>query len=248
MSAILAPPLESTRRNGRPEPLENGERLTAPEFMRRYEAMTNVKKAELIEGIVYMPSPLRLDTHAKPDNLIQTWLGTYAWATPGVEAGTNATVKFDVDNVPQPDGLLRVMEDCGAASRLDQKGYLVGPPELVVEIAASSRSIDLHAKLGVYRRNGVQEYLAWRTSEKGFDWFLLAEGNYQRHFPDRKGLCHSVAFPGLVLNIPALLAGNGAAVLTTLHAGLRSKAHQSFVAELASLKAAEQRRRTQAKT
>ena len=236
MSAVLTPAAPRTPRDGRPEPLENGDRLTAPEFMRRYEAMPHVKKAELIEGIVYMPSPIRADVHGGPDNLIQTWLGTYACATPGVEATTNSTVKFDVDNVPQPDALLRVLEQFGGACRLDEKGYLAGPPELVVEIAASSSSIDLHDKLRAYRRNAVKEYLVWRTVEQAFDWFGLAEGDYQPQPPDAKGLCHSVTFPGLVLNVPALLSRNGKAVLATLNAALKSKAHRVFVAELAARK------------
>src|SRR5438094_6328991 len=105
MSAIRATRAERPSPNGRLEPLENGDRLTAPEFLRRYEAMPHVKKAELIEGTVYMPSPVRVDVHARPDNLIQTWLGTYAWATPGVGAAANGTVKLDIDNVPQPDGI-----------------------------------------------------------------------------------------------------------------------------------------------
>jgi Uma2 family endonuclease len=216
--------------------LENGDRLTAPEFMRRYQAMPEVKKAELIEGIVYVPSPVRTDAHAEPDNLIQTWLGIYASETPGVKASANATVRLDVDNVPQPDAALRILEEYGGASRLDEKGYLVGPPELIVEIAASTSSIDLHDKLQAYRRNGVEEYLVWRTTEHALDWFVLAEGNYHRHPPDPKGFCHSASFPGLILNVPALLARNSAAVLATLNASLRSKAHQTFVAELASRK------------
>ena len=133
------------------EPLENGERLAAPEFMRRYEAMPEVKKAELIEGVVYMGSAVRLGAHAEPDSLVQMWLTTYAAHTPGVSAAANCTVKFDIDNVPQPDALLRILPQCGGQSRVDDSDYLVGAPELIVEIAAGSTSIDLHAKLNVYR-------------------------------------------------------------------------------------------------
>jgi Uma2 family endonuclease len=216
------------------EPLENGECLTAPEFLRRFEAMPKLKKAELIEGIVYMPSPVRSDAHAEPDNLIQTWLGTYAAATPGVKANTNGTVILDFENTPQPDALVRILPECGGLSRLDEKGYLVGPPELIVEIAASSTSIDLHDKLRAYRRNGVGEYLVWRTLDDAVDWFVLADGDYQRQAPDRKLQLRSVTLPGLVLNVPALLAQDGAAVLATLNAALKQPAHRTFVAKLAA--------------
>jgi Uma2 family endonuclease len=226
----------AARSNGHREPLENGERLTAPEFMRRYETMPRVKKAELIEGVVYMGSPVRVTVHAAPDNLIQTWLGTYSFRTPGTQAASNGTVQLDLDNVPQPDAFLRIVEACGGASRLDVEGYLVGTPELVVEIAASSNSIDLHDKLHAYRRNGVKEYLVWRTTEQAFDWMVLVEGVYQRQTPDSKGICRSVTFPGLILNVPALLAQDGAAVLAALSTALKSPAHRTFVSKLANLR------------
>ncbi len=244
MSAVLAPPVARFRSHVRLEPLENGDRLTASEFMRRYEAMPHVKKAELIEGVVYMPSPVRYDAHAVPDSLIQFWLMAYSVETPGTEVGANGTTKLDVDNVPQPDAALRILEECGGSSRLDDEGYLVGAPELVVEIAASSSSIDLHHKLSAYRRSGVKEYLVWRTKEGAFDWFVLVEGNYQRQSPDAKGLCQSSTYPGLVLNIPALLARKSATVLATLKAGLKTKAHRAFAAELASRKTSKSGRRT----
>lgn len=53
-------------------PLENGDRLNRFEFERRYEAMPQVKKAELIEGIVYMPAALRFKSHGQPHSRILT--------------------------------------------------------------------------------------------------------------------------------------------------------------------------------
>ena len=105
---------------------------------------------------------------------------------------------------------------------------------MIVEIAASSSSIDLHEKLRAYRRNGIREYLIWRTTQQAFDWFVLAEGEYRVHVTDAKGLYESVSFGGLVLNVEALVAGHGAAVLSTLRAGLKSKVHRAFVSTLAS--------------
>ncbi len=141
------------------QPLETGDSLGAAEFLRRYEAMPEVKKAELIEGTVYMPSPVRL-AHSAPDSLIQGWLVTYAAQTPGTQAAGNSTVRLDPENVPQPDALLRILPECGGRTRLDEAGYLFGPPELIVEVAASSVAIDLHDKLRAYRRAGVREYFS----------------------------------------------------------------------------------------
>src|ERR687886_253158 len=87
-------------------PLENGDRLTRDEFERRYEAMPHLKKAELIEGVVYVPSPVRHRHHGAPHALMIGWLVQYAAGTPGVEEGDNSTVRLDLDNEPQPDALL----------------------------------------------------------------------------------------------------------------------------------------------
>src|SRR2546425_291473 len=206
MSVIVRSPTAARIANRRLEPLENGEKLTAPEFLRRYQAMPELKKAELIEGTVYMPSPVRFNVHAVPDSLIQFWLTTYAVETPGTEVGANGTLRLDLENVPQPDAVLRILEECGGASRLDDEGYLVGPAELVVEVAASSGSIDLHDKLRAYRRNAIKEYLVWRTMENALDWFILKEGEYEQQPPDALGRCRSLTFPGLVLDVPALVS------------------------------------------
>src|SRR5205809_2233628 len=137
MAALLTQqPLRKSQARGAPV-LENGDRLTASEFLRRYEAMPEIKKAELINGIVYMGSPVRADQHAEPDNLIQGWLFNYSVATPGLKAGTNATILLGPDDAPQPDACLRIVPEYGGQSKLDGKGYLQGGPELVVEIAAS---------------------------------------------------------------------------------------------------------------
>jgi Uma2 family endonuclease len=213
-----------------PKRLENGDHLSAAEFLRRYEAMPELKKAELIEGIVYMPSPVRL-AHAEPDALMQTWLVTYAAHTPGTRAASNVTVRLDPDNVPQPDALLRLLPERGGRSRADDAGYLSGPPELIVEIAASSAAIDLHSKLHAYRRAGVREYLVWRTLEGRLDWFVLERDEYHPITPDAKRQFRSPHFPGLVLDLDAGLAGDAAKVLDVLQAALQEPEHAAFVAQ-----------------
>lgn len=207
--------------------LENGDKLTRTEFERRYEAMPHLKKAELIEGLVYMASPLRITNHGNPHARIITWLGNYWSATPGVELGDNATVRLDLDNEPQPDALLRI--EVGGQSTISQDGYVEGAPELIVEIAASTVSIDLHQKLNVYRRNGVQEYLVWRVENSELDWFRLNAGDYIKLEPNSEGIISSLVFPGLWLDRSELLAGNLAKVLEVLQQGLASQEHQEFV-------------------
>lgn len=205
--------------------LENGDHLTRPEFERRYAAMPQVKKAELIEGIVYLPSPVRARQHGRPHALIMGWLGVYWAATPGIDLCDNTTVRLDLDNEPQPDALLRIE---GGTSRISEDDYIEGSPELVVEIAASSASKDLHDKLRVYRRNGVQEYLVWQIYEQQLNWFSVQAGEYVLLAADNQGIICSQVFPGLWLAEPALLQGDLAAVLTYLQQGLQIPEHAAF--------------------
>ncbi len=213
--------------------LENGDRLTRCEFERRYALRPDMKKAQLIEGIVYMPSPVRFANHGKPHAAILGVLLHYSAFTPGVSVGDNATVRLDLDNEPQPDGLLRIEPDAGGRSRLSDDDYVEGAPELIVEIAASSASIDLHDKLRAYRRNGVQEYVVWRTQEQRIDWFELTDGEYRPLPADDAGTVHSRVFRGLRLAVPALLNGDLAAALRELQAGIDADEHHRFAARLA---------------
>ena len=215
--------------------LEGGDRLSRAEFERRYQGMPEVKKAELIEGVVYVASPVRIKHHGEPHGDIVTWLGLYKVATPSVMLGDNTTVRLDGENEPQPDALLRIDEFCGGQSRISEDDYIEGAPELIVEIAASSASYDLHDKLRAYRRNGVREYLVWLTQERAFRWYGLVEGEYVLQQPDNQGILHSQGFPGLQLAVDALLAGDMQRVLAVLQEGMRSEAYRLFVQTLASL-------------
>ncbi len=214
--------------NGVP-PLRNGDRLTRDEFLRRYHAMPNVRHAELIEGRVIMPSPVSAAHHGEPHFDFNGWLFVYRAMTPGVIGGDNSTLNLDLDNAPQPDGYLRLTEACGGQSRMID-GYLSGAPELVVEVAASSVSYDLHDKLNAYRRNGVREYVVWRTEDAAIDWFELVEGRFDRLPISDDGVYRSMIFPGLWLDPAAVIQGDLASVLKTLNDGLASESHQTFVA------------------
>jgi Uma2 family endonuclease len=213
-------------------PLHAGDRLPRFEFERRYEAHPEIKKAELIDGVVYMPSPTRFPEHAAPHFQWNTWLGLYCFATPGVQGGDNATVRLDLENEVQPDALLRLEPELGGRSRVTEDGYLEGPPELILEIAASSVSYDLHVKLRVYQRSGVEEYIAVQMYERRLDWFRLREGVYQLLQPDASGLLSSEVFPGLCLNTAAFWGGNMTQVLATLQDKLASPEHAAFIANL----------------
>ena len=213
-------------------PLQPGDTLTRDEFLRRWEQHPEIKFAELIGGVVYMPSPLsRL--HGVSDRLVSGWLFCYNVATPGTETGSNVTTLMG-DDSPQPDGYLRILPECGGSSR-DEGLYVGGAAELLAEVCVSSASYDLHQKLELYQRAGVPEYLAVLMREKEIRWHRLTKTGYQLLKP-QAGVWKSRVFPGLWLDGAALLANDSAKVLATLQEGLRSTQHAAFVKKLAKRK------------
>ena len=162
--------------------------------------MPHLKKAELIEGEVYMPSPVRHRQHGHPHTRLITWLGNYETDTPGVEAGDYSSIRLDVDNEPQPDGFLIILPERGGQARISEDDYIEGSPELVAEVASSSVSYDLGKKLNVYRRCGVREYVVWRVLDRQVDWFVNREGRFEPLPPSADGILRSTVFPGLWLD------------------------------------------------
>ncbi len=225
MVSLLQKPASPSRRN-RPIPvrvpaLENGDRLTVAEFMRRYEAAPGLRKAQLIEGCVHMPSPVNASFHAEPDGIIQGWLFTYSLDFPELKVYPNATLILDGDNAVQPDAIL-CQPSPGGKVWLDETGYLHGAPGLVCEIASSSASIDLHAKFHAYRRNGVEEYLVWLVQEQQVRWFQLSDGEFVEQ-KEAGGMLASKLFPGLVLDVKALLKFDKARVIQSLKGGKKRR-------------------------
>ncbi|MEM8529989.1 MAG: Uma2 family endonuclease [Chloroflexota bacterium] len=231
------PEISDRAETSRVLPLENGDRLNRYEFERRYTAMPEVKKAELIERIVHIQSPVH-NSHAQSHSQWITWLGTYSAMTPGTLVSDNTTVRLGIDNEPQPDALLRLTPEVGGTSHITEDDYIEGPPELIIEIAGSSAAIDVHDKKQMYRRNGVQEYLVWRVYDRQIDWWELVDSEYRPLSVDEQGVVQSRVFPGLCLAVAELLQGNVAAVLTTLQQGMQTPDHTAFVERLTGAKEA----------
>jgi Uma2 family endonuclease len=213
-------------------PLENGDRLTRAEFERRYVAMPDLKRAELIEGVVYVSSPVRLQQHGQPHFELVGWTAAYFAATPGLIAGDNSSIRLDLDNEPQPDVCLMIKPEYGGRVTIGEDDYVENAPELVAEVAASSVSYDLGTKLHVYRRNQVREYIVWRVQDRAIDWFVLRGGEYKPLAPGADGVLRSEVFPGLWLDPAALLRGDLATVLAVVQQGLAHPDHAAFVARL----------------
>jgi len=213
-------------------PLEPGDELSREEFERRYDAMPHLKKAELIEGVVHMPSPVRWNQHAGPHADIIGWLVVYRASTPGVRAGDNGTIRLDLDNEPQPDAAMIIEPAFGGQVQLSEDDYIAGAPELVAEVASSSTSIDLKTKLRVYRRDNVREYIVWRVLDQAIDWFVLRQSQYDRLPVSPAGFYQSETFPGLRLDPAAMTRFDLATVLQVLQQGIASPEHAAFVTRL----------------
>ena len=213
------------------KPLVAGEKLSREEFMRRWELMPNVKRAELIGGIVYVASPLSI-AHGSQDNLVGWWLRFYSIHTPGCEAANNTTW-YMLEDAPQPDVYLRILPEYGGQSGVAAGKYGAGAPELAVEVSLASASRDRGPKLDLYRQAGVQEYVTVRIEKPNLVWRRLETGAYHELRPDADGFLRSVVFPGLWLDPQALLAQDGARLLEVLKQGLASPEHEEFVRILA---------------
>lgn len=199
--------------------LESGDRLTRAEFHERYCGRPDIKKAELVGGVVYLASPVRLSAHGEPHANILGWLAAYSAAHPDLRLGDNATVMLDASTEVQPDAFL--MRESDPGPRVTADDYVEGAPQLVVEIAASSAAYDLHDKMDAYRRNGVQEYVVWRVRDGMISWFRLSGDAFVWVEPDERGVIESSAFAGLRLNVPRMLANDLAAVLAELRGSPR---------------------------
>jgi hypothetical protein len=234
MTTRAITPLQSPLASDAPvPPLEAGDQLTREEFERRYEATPGIKKAELIEGVVYMAPPaVRWDYHGSPHADLMFWLGYYRVATPGVRLGDNSSIRLDLDNEPQPDAAMLIDPRFGGQAKFVD-GLLEGAPDLAAEVSGSSVSIDMNLKLRVYRRNGVREYIVWRVKERAIDWFALKGGQYVPMIPV-DGILRSEVFPGLWLDPQALIDDDPAAALRVLQNGVESPEHAQFVTLLKS--------------
>jgi len=211
-------------------PLRHGDRLTRAEFERRWEAMPDLKHAELINGRVYLMPALSVDHGDTHFDLIM-WLGMYRILTPGIAGSDNASVRFDDENMPQPDVHLRIVS--GGTSRVDDDRILSGPPELVAEVSRSSVGYDLGEQMAIHRGHGVREYVVWRVDDGAVDWFALRPTGYELLPVGADGIIRSEVFPGLWLDPAALVAGDGPALLRAAQLGHGSPEHAAFVRRLA---------------
>jgi Uma2 family endonuclease len=212
-------------------PLENGDHLDQKTFHARYEAMPEGTRAELIGGIVYMPSPLRTP-HGHTHGRIMHWLFDYMDSTPGTNAFDNATAILGQESEPQPDANLIITSEKGGQTRINEEEYLEGAPELIVEVASSTEAIDLHKKKNDYEQAGVREYIVVALRQNRVFWFITRNGKFEELSLGADGIYRSEVFPGLWLDPAALLRLDGPRLREVLQQGLASPEHAAFVARL----------------
>jgi Uma2 family endonuclease len=204
--------------------LEPGERMGRDEFLARWEQMPNLKLAELIDGVVYLPSPVSPE-HSRKQYIINGWTFEYIGRTGFIEGLCEGTWLME-QSAPQPDVALRIKKEYGGQSEIQK--YPVGAPEFVAEVSRSSRSYDLGPKLDLYQRAGVREYLTALLEEQRIEWRVLQQGRFRLLQPDSAGIFRSEVFPGLWLDERAFWNNDLPGLLATLEQGLQSEAFLSF--------------------
>jgi Uma2 family endonuclease len=216
-------------------PLVAGQQLDQSTFHERYEAMPDGTWAELVGGRVFMPSPVRTE-HGEYDEDLALWTGLYRRATKGLRSGKNATVILGPFGETQPDGHLRIPQALGGQTRIE-RGYIVGAPELMIEIARSSRSYDLNEKKAEYEQAGALEYIVIELEPDRLHWFILRNGRFEDLPVEADGIYRSQVFPGLWLDADALFAEDLDRVIAVLEQGIRTPAHADFAAKLIAAEA-----------
>src|SRR5258708_15686946 len=214
---LLEPPPDA-------QPLITGIRLSREEFLRRWESLPELKKAELIEGIVFVPSPVGR-RHSFFDSKLNAWLFLYSAHTPRTEVGSNATCDL-MGSMPQPDAFLLIV---GANP---QKKFVDVAPELVVEICETSTDYDYGPKLDLYRRAGVKEYITVDTMHGWLVWRILVDRDYQHLAADDEGVLRSPTFPGLWLDPEHVWLADSIPMIELLPPGIAAPEHAAFVASL----------------
>jgi Uma2 family endonuclease len=215
-----------------PRPLVEGERLDQPTFHARYLAMPPGTRAELIGGVVYMPSPVSWE-HGDAHVPTIVWLSYYAEQTPGMQVLDNATAILGWRSEPQPDGMLRIRPEYGGQT-WNEQNLVCGAPELVVEVAKATRYVDLGPKLADYEQAGVREYVVRALDPDEVIWFKQDGGSLVRVPPAADGLYRSAFLPGLWLDPEALMRGDTRRLRQVLDQGAATPEHAAFVAELAA--------------
>ncbi len=216
-----------------PTELHSGDRMTQAAFHQLYAAYPEDVKAELIGGTVYVASPLKR-MHGTYHPELTLVLGLYKAATPGVEIADNMTTILGEESEPQPDLLLRILAEHGGQSSYNKEDFLEGAPELVAEIAHSTRAIDMNRKRLDYLRAGVQEYIVFCIAERELFWFHFPSRRKLK--PDREGVWKSRVFPGLWLHGPALVEQDSARLVATVQRGLTTAEHAAFAERLRGAK------------
>ena len=177
-----------------------------------------------------MSSPVGIE-HGRAHVPVLVWLSYYAEGTPGVEVLDNASAILGRESEPQPDAMMRILPEYGGRTVVD-RGILRGAPELVVEVAKSSRAVDLGAKRLDYERAGVMEYLVRSLDPDEVVWMRQDRGRLAPAPPDADGLYRSVTLPGLWLDPAALLRVDTRRLRAVVDLGLASAEHMALVARL----------------
>jgi len=214
-------------------PFEDGDVMDQPTFHKLYEAAPQHFRAELIGGVVHLPSPVGM-RHGKPHSILGAWLAFYSAESIGTESFIDITAIIGGDSEPQPDVSLIISPEAGGQTKVSEDDYLTGSPELAVEISHTTTLVDLHAKKQMYEKYGVREYIVVETKRRAIHWFIRRDSKFVAIKPGADGLFKSRVFPGLWLEPGAVFEQSAKKLLSVLEAGLATPEHAKFTAKLSA--------------
>lgn len=207
--------------------------MSQKRFHALYQMMPQDFRAELVDGIVFVCEPLG-QSHGRHHIRFSSLVDAYQSATPGVQAFDNTSVILGTHDEVQPDICLRIHPERGGQSKdSSDNNYIVGAPELIIEIASSSYSIDLHMKKQRYQKAGVNEYIVLCLNPFALHWFCLKDG--PTIVSDRDGIKRSRVFPGLWVDENGMRNMDYEVTKRVLEEGISSAGHADFVRQLSGI-------------
>ncbi len=224
--------------------LENGARMDQPTFHALYKQTPEGFRAQLIGGTVYVMASPTSQRHGRPHARIVHWLSLYSDDTPGTDVLDNTTNVLGRESEPEPDACLLVQPEYGGQTAADKDDMLVGAPELIVEVANTTRAIDLGRKKADYEEAGVREYVVILAQEQAVVWFRRGPDEFTEMPAGANGVFRSELFPGLWLDPRGIFDPTTRRLTAATRKGLASPEHAAFVAGLAARRKTKKPRKT----
>ncbi len=180
-----------------------GDRMTDDEF---FQFAPADRKAELIGGILVMPSPA-YDPHEDRQGFLLTILRTFVRHKQlGIVRGSHTAVHLQTGENYEPDVLFVAAE----RANIVRREGVFGAPDLVIELLSpGTANYDWGVKRRVYAQSGVREL--WLIDPNGLDGsaFFQRDESGLKEVSFQDNVLRSLAVPGFYLRADWLWPESG---------------------------------------